>query len=423
MQRTNPSGDLKQREHYIPLRPEELIERLANEPAVTIFEKQQFLDLCQLAQSVVHHDCHANLQQLLACYAPFHPDDDAARKFAISDTRREASGRQLFREFETLLTRANYRRLSNEEIAAAVRSPSTAGLRLMLDLAVFERLDVYVRGECLLDGQHPASRWRKPAVARQVPAYRRLAIIFRLKERNSRTDPLDTRAVVLKLFKDIPCEDLEALLPGTWVQLGLIEQAKIVLPTVSGLAITLLKLLKGAAAVTFASIYGLAAFLGLVGGAVGYGVKSFFSYVNLREKYQLSLTRRLYYQNLDNNAGVIYHLLAEAEQQELRELVLSWWLLWRGGMEGCTEKQIDVAAERWLREKCGVTVDFEVNDALAKLQRLSIAFVSPSGRWHAVAVEEALERLDRYWDGQFEFRRTSEAAAGITQPQIYRRAA
>jgi hypothetical protein len=204
--------------------------------------------------------------------------------------------------------------------------------------------------------------------------------------------------------------------------MGLLEQAKIIVPTLSGLALTLLKLLKGAAAVTFASLYGLAAFLGLVGGAVGYGVKSFFSYLQVRERHQLSLTRQLYYQNLDNNAGVIYHILAEAEDQEVRELILAWWLLWRGGLSGATAPQIDAAAERWLSDRFRVRADFEIEDALAKLHRLRLAFASPSGRWRAVEIEEALERLDRYWDDQFEHRQAVTRDRALP-PRILRQAA
>jgi hypothetical protein len=256
-----------------------------------------------------------------------------------------------------------------------------------------------------------------------VPAYRRLAIIFRLRANSARTGLPNTRAVVLKLFKDIPQDDLETLLPGAWVRLGLFEQAKIVVPTLSGITLTLLKLLKGAAVLTFASLYSLLAFLGLIGGVLGYGVRSFFSYLSLRERHQLTLTRQLYYQNLDNNAGVIYHLLAEAEDQELREMVLAYWLLWRGGLGAASEAQIDTAAETWLQNRCGLTVDFEVADALAKLNRLSLAHASPSGRWRAIAIEEALDRLDHHWDNQFHHRRKSSADSATSPPHIYRRAA
>jgi hypothetical protein len=148
-------------------------------------------------------------------------------------------------------------------------------------------------------------------------------------------------------------------------------------------------------------------------------MKSFYGYLRAREKYQLSLTRHLYFQNLDNNAGVLYHLLAEAEEQELREIVLAWWLLWRGGLVGATARQIDAAAEQWLRKRCGVCADFEVGDALAKLQRLGLATSTATGRWRAVTIEMALEALDRTWDGQFQYHQPRT----IPQPRIWRRAA
>ena len=77
-----------------------------------------------------------------------------------------------------------------------------------------------------------------------VPRCQRLAIIFRLRECSPRTEPLGTRAVCLKLFKDIPEGDIETLLPGANVCIGLVDQARIALPTVTGLGLTLLKLLK-----------------------------------------------------------------------------------------------------------------------------------------------------------------------------------
>ena len=68
-----------------------------------------------------------------------------------------------------------------------------------------------------------------------------------------------------------------------------------------------------------AGIYGI---LAVVGVTAGYGVKSFFGYLRTKQKYQLNLTESLYYQNLDNNAGVLCRLLDEAEEQENREAVL-----------------------------------------------------------------------------------------------------
>jgi hypothetical protein len=397
-------------EHHLPIRPADLVRLLGDEPGVTIFEREQFQRLCRLVRASIHHEYHSRLEELKTAYSPFDPDDDAARQAPLGAEALAARSKALFQGFDEILARANYRRLSREEIEQAILSPSHAGLRLHIDLELFERLEVYVRGRCELP--HSDQSWRHKVLGfvrngpRSVPttvfAYRRLAVIFRLRQGSALTEQLDARAVVLKLFKDIPQDDIEKLLPGASVRMGIFEQAQILVPTLSGIGLTLFKLLKGAAAVAFAGLYGLIAFLGLISGAIGYGVKSFFTYLRTREKHQLCLTRQLYYQNLDNNAGVIYHLLNEAEEQEFREIILAWWLLWRGGMAGATVEQIDKAAEAWLSERCGIAADFEVTDALAKLRNSQIAHEA-TGRWRAVSIKEALENLDRAWDRQFEY--------------------
>lgn len=413
------------REHFIPLRPADLVQKLADDPAVTIFDREQFRQFCRLIEATIHHEYHSRLTELKTAYVPFDPDSDAQAQYELSADDRHARCRRLFDRFDSLLARANYRRLTREQLEDALRTPSDDGLSLHLDLAIFERLEIYTRGDCLLPR---ASRsWRNlwQGEAKLVPTYRRLAIIFRLKQKTPHTDPLDTRAVVLKLFKNIPQQDVETLLPGANIRLSLIEQAKIVLPTLSGVGLTVFKLLKGAAAVAFASLYGLIAFLALISGTIGYGVRSFYGYLQTRDKYQLSLTRSLYFQNLDNNAGVLYHLVNEAEEQEFREVVLAYWLLWRGGWQAAKAAELDEAAERWLDRRCGLSVDFEVGDALAKLARLGLAQVSPHGRWRSVAIDRALEILDRAWDEQFAHYHPSDALSpnALPKPRIWRAAA
>jgi hypothetical protein len=411
-------------EHYIPLRPADLVQKLADDPAVTIFERELFRQFCELVEATIHHDYHSRLAELKSAYAPFDPDSDAAAQGEYSNAERAASCRRLFERFDALLARANYRRLSRQQLEEALRTPGDDGLSLALDLAIFERLEIYARGDCLLP--RTSRSWRRlwKDEPKAVPGYRRLAIIFRLAQQTPHTGPLDTRAVMLKLFKDIPQQDVETLLPGANIRIGWLEQAKIVLPTLSGVGLTIFKLLKGAAAVAFASLYGLLAFLALISGAIGYGVRSFYGYLRTREKYQLSLTRSLYFQNLDNNAGVLYHLLNEAEEQEFREVVLAWWLLWRGGMAGARAAELDAAAEHWLQERFCLAVDFEVADALDKLRRLGLAAPSSSGRWQAVTIASALETLDRAWDQQFSYHGPgAKASVPLEQPRIWRKAA
>ena len=216
----------------------------------------------------------------------------------------------------------------------------------------------------------------------------------------------------LKIFKNIPQLDLEMLLPGTRIKMTLLDRGRIVLPTLSGLAITIYKILTGAVALAFAGLYGILAFLGLVGGTLGYGFKSFLGYLRAKDKYQLHLTRSLYYQNLDNNAGVLFRLLDEVEEQEFREAALAYFLLWRhAGTSGWSQQSLDHHAEVFLRQTLDAEIDFEVDDALGKLRRFGLVETLPSGNVRAVSIRGALGRLDQAWDNFFQYDRPARDAA------------
>ena len=162
-------------------------------------------------------------------------------------------------------------------------------------------------------------------------------------------------------------------------------------------------------------------FLILLAGTICYGVKAFMGYLNTKDKYQLNLTRSLYFQNLDNNAGVFFRLLDEAEEQEFREAVLAWWLLWRqsvGGDDGgWTAPQIDRAAERFLRQRCNLKVDFEIEDALDKLRKMNLIEALPGGKWRIVYISAALYELDRAWDSFFTYPKDVAPQGAVAAPK------
>jgi hypothetical protein len=235
-----------------------------------------------------------------------------------------------------------------------------------------------------------------------VPVYQRLVVIFRLHSYRTIDGHLDGQTVHIKIFKNIPKVDLEMLLPGSRVKMTLVDQSKILLPTVSGVAMTGWKLFQGAVVVAVTGMYGLFTYLALIAATLGYGVKSFFGYLRTQQKYQLSLTRNLYYQNLDNNAGVLFRLLDEAEEQECREAILAYFFLWRrAGQSGWSSDRLDGEIEAFLTRETNVSIDFEVGDALDKLKRLGLVEIDDNGLLRAVSIERALELLDRAWDNLF----------------------
>jgi hypothetical protein len=390
-------------ENFIPLRKTDLRQRLLDDPILTTKQREQLEQFCRLLEAAVHYDYAQLLEQLKDSYAPFDPDADTRRQAMLAASQRDERADDFFQAFIDMVDRANFQSVPHEQLTEALDRASAFGVNLVVDFGVFQRLEIFARGNSVAKKRLPWSwlRWSSRTI--EVPVYQRLVLAFRLKQHAKLGRDVDTDTIYLKLFKDIPKPDLEMLLPGTQVRMSWLDQGKIALPTLSGLALALQKILAGAFVIGITSLYSLLALLGLIGGTVGYGVRSFFAYLNTKEKYQLSLTRSLYFQNLDNNGGVMFRLLDDAEEQEFREAILAYFLLWRNaGHEGWTIEQLDLAAEDFLMKACAVQVDFEIADALHKL--VAMKLISPAGgaRWRAIELDEALATLDATWDGLFQ---------------------
>jgi hypothetical protein len=310
----------------------------------------------------------------------------------------------LIDRFRRLLERANFRRLSRREIELAMQQASHWGVNLTVNFDLFDRLEVFYRGEGVQHRRTPR-RWfgARKGIKVPVPIYHRLVVLIRLKDGRCVPAGVDTNSVHIKVFKEIPKIDLEMLLPGTRVSMSLFDRLKLGFSLSTGIGMTGYKL-AGPVLGLFAGATSTSALLGIIGGTAGYCVRSFYGYLQTKQKYMLTLAQSLYFLNLDNNAGVMFRLLDEAEEQECREVLLSYaLLLHRAGPAGWTLAELDAAAEDWLRRRFDVDVDFEADDAVEKLERLGLCARSAGDRLIAVPVADALRALDRVWDRQFTY--------------------
>jgi len=384
----------RSREQFIPLRRARLVQLLAEDDEISVEERSQFARWCARLMAVMHHEYHGHLEAIKNDYDLFNPDVATSGEIEkTSDERHEAATR-LFSNLTSLLKSANYQRLSREAIEAAAETASDWGVNLNVEFEVFEHLEVFSRGDVISarTRRHWMTGYRRESV--DVPVYERLVVLFQLREHKRLDHTVDTQAIYLKLFKNIPKQDIDMLLPCGNFQMSWLDHGKVIVPTMSGLLMAVAKGFTAAIGALFHGFWGVVAFLGFIGGTAGYGVKSLLGYIRTKNKYQLNLTRSLYYQNLDNNAGVIFRILDEAEEQECREVILAYALLRRrAGQAGWTEDELDAAAERFLQDALGFAVDFEVADALRKLVRLGCASVDEAGRWRAVALDAAYDSL------------------------------
>ena len=383
----------RSREHFIPIRRTRLVELLAGN-AKQSSEHAAFLRWCQQLTSVIHHEYHQRLEAIKNDYDPFNPDVATCGERERTSQEREEAATRLFANLTSVLRGANYLRLSRGEIEAAAEAASDWGVHLNVDFGVFEHLEVFSRGDV------SSTRWRRRwrtgyrRESVEVDVYERLVVLFQLRDHKRLDGTVDTRAIYLKLFKNIPKQDIDMLLPCGRFRMSWLDHGKVIVPTMSGFLMAVAKGFSAAVSALIHGFWGVVVFLGFVGGTAGYGVKSFLGYLRTKDKYQLNLTRSLYYQNLDNNAGVLFRVLDDAEEQECREAILAYALLQRrAGGNGWTKEELDTAAEDFLQDALGFAVDFEVEDALRKLDRLRCASVDDAGRWRAVPVDQAFTSL------------------------------
>ncbi|SRR5579883_287614 len=399
-------AEYQDREHFIPLRKSDLIELLCRDKKLSAGERESFRQFCVLVSSVFHFEYLKQLEELKDAYAPFDPDADTKTLHPVSTDKRQKDEEQLFEKFAALMERANFKRLSHEEMERALQEMATvSGIQTHVDLSMFEHLDVFVRGDVM--GRISRRSWQKLFRKEEFPValHQRLVLIVKLRPHKRLDRDIDTSRVYLKIFKDIPKVDKDMLLPGARVRLSRLDKGLIAYPLIAGIGLLIYNIVdsifsKGVAVgVSLGGIasWSVAAALG------GYGYKSYHSYQVKKQDYSLKLTKSLYFKSLDNNTGVLMRLLDEAEEQECRETFLAYFCLWKyGPPEGWTAEQLDDYVELYLEGNANLKVDFEIGDALAKLERLKI--VRKIGdAYHVQPIDKALEMLDWTWDNYFKY--------------------
>jgi hypothetical protein len=380
-------------EHFIPLARSELVDFLCADRSLTESERELFPVLCEQIASLYHQEYHRRLTELKQAYLPFDPDSDTTRLVPLTAEQRQRRLNDLFSDLTWLLERAGFRHLSRGEIEPALAAASDWGVHVNVDFSAFEHVAIFARGDTV--ETRSRRRWRSLYRQKEVevPIYRRLVIVLKLRQHPRLGGPIDTDNVFLKIFKDIPKLDVVMLLPGARVQMSKLDRGRIGLPLLSGLALAAWNVLQDVAVVLERTLSSPSTMWALAAGGIGYGYKSFHGYLQTRQRYHLTLTKSLYFQNLDSNAGVLMRLLDEAEEQECRLAILAYWCLWRyAGADGWTAADLDASVELYLDRYADLALNCRTNAALTQMKKLRL--VEGNGeRFRALSPARAIEAL------------------------------
>jgi hypothetical protein len=140
---------------------------------------------------------------------------------------------------------------------------------------------------------------------------------------------------------------------------------------------------------------------GVALGVLGlYLFRQYKGYVNKKNNFKKMLTDSLYFKNLGNNGAVFHTLLDASEEEEIKECILAYmFLLNHPDIDSIT---LDELIEHWIQETFSFSLDFDVNDALQKLQKIGLAS-EINNNWNVIPLREALIRMDEIWDRIFDF--------------------
>ncbi|MEM7479316.1 MAG: DUF3754 domain-containing protein [Planctomycetota bacterium] len=394
-----PEGE---RENFLPLHTKDLIDYLALHPQLPMDQRLDFVELSKLIPALLHHRYRQRFETTTHLYAPLDPDRDRLLRSVPVGKERDRLAEELFDDLAQTLEDANYHKLSPQDIQNALNASSKWGVRMRVGFRSLRRLEVYGRG--LAIGKRNFRNWKSFFRLEQleVPLYQRLVVVFRVHE-NAQSSEHDPQRVYLRMFKNVPQQDIDMMLPATGVQMTWLDHSRIVVPSLYAIAITFWRFVRNVMLLAFFGVFKSLALLVFALFAIGYGLKSMFtSRFATQQKYMLSMTQSLYYQNLDNNLGVLLRLLEEGEQQEAGEAILAYFvaaLVFQG--RPIDLDTLDLECERILREACGIEVDFDVHRTARTLAELGVLRLDLDG-WRAVEMRHALAELNGNWDARFQ---------------------
>lgn len=408
------------REKFIPVTRAALMERLTRPQSWRGQQGQEarrffrYLDYWRQASYSAH------LIEMNQTYEPFNPDSDLLVTRKYTDTERATLQSRLIEQTQMLLEQANYTRIDPADVKLILTSESHYGLDLQVDMHAFDELLIYYRGAS--KRRHSRRDARKLYLFKEeydVPIFQRLLVLFKLKPfdlrvrevmrekgcerkaaerivrklRGSLASEIKSESIYLKLFKNIPRSDLEMCFPNTAVRFRLFDKLRLGVTAGGGFGMGVVgTATKLAIAANPIALAGAVATLG------GLAFRQGMKFIHKRNEYMVTMAQNLYFHALADNRGVMTVLADRASEEDIKEEILLYSVLAKEPVHVNELRDIDAAIEQQLLNTFGVNVNFDLEDALARLKRDGIVVEQPDGWIRTMPPADAARHIDMLWD-------------------------
>ena len=391
--------------HHIPFTKEDILSEL-----VTQLDSDKITDankFFMLIKNQVHLEFYQTIEELDHNYKPFNPNTVEQESSIQPDSS------TFIKHLKYALTKANYKALGDAELAEALEATSLFKIRLFVDFNDYQQTILFTRGESIRKEEVALfGRFFKREI--EFNNYDSVVMFLHLKDEivdSTLQESCVPGSVVLKMFHNVPKADIEMLFPNTKIRMRLKDKLMIGIPAlISGVVMAVTKL--GASFIIIAALVGfwfgfsdepvdlnktsLLALMAGLGTIAGYMWKQFSGFNKKKLKFVQTLIENLYFKNLDNNEGVYYRLVNEAEKEEVKEILLAYFYLLQS-KKPLDVKELDTGLEQWIKETWDCSVNFDIDDAIEKLKRLDLVTQVDSS-FTAVNLSDAIQHLDHRWD-------------------------
>ncbi|CAL1547550.1 unnamed protein product [Lymnaea stagnalis] len=370
------NGDLY-RERYIPITRQSIIRHLLQEKNFFAdSELKTFSTFVIALDSALVNKYHTILQELKVLFDPINPDKDTVKVREWTRSEKLDNEFYLLQQLEDVMNKANFHELPKAKVEHFLKEhQAQEGVRVSVDPSRYDVLRFWVLGHERPELQLSLSERILNKILRRPPRppmeyYKRVVLALRLKK--------DSK-LILKAFKEVPVESLEMLLPDGKIQMSSLDKTLLVTSgSIAGFGV-LAKVVTVLASLHVDWTLALT----LVTGSIGFRIWS--SYKNRRNAYLLDVSRTLYFKNIANNKGLLTLLVDRAEDESLKEAILTYAFLlnsypmalreekeFSSSEGGLTKKSLEEQIEKWVEQKTGVKLEFNSSEAILILKNLGL---------------------------------------------------
>ena len=417
------------------------MDRICRSNRLSDADKQQFREFGELLTAFIHFQSHQQYERMKNDLIALDGHDTS---MPIQNAKSDDPGDiaihndRLIADFKNVLARANYHPIDQEEIKDALNKASIIPVRTAVNFSDYDEIAFYYRNKTP----------RKISIKRifgsielTIQNYDRMVVLLktattvespRKSNLTSQIDNLVPQRIYLNLYKNIPHGDLELLFPNIKISMTLKDKLMLGVPAL-GAAVPLalkilpsLGLLVGIIALTVfgfelggtfevdpasqKATYALLTAMLSIGLALGgFAGQQYVKYKSKRLSFLKKVADTLFFKTLDVGKGVISSLVDAAEEEQCKETLLTYFILFTN-QHPSSEQDLDRAAEAWLSNEFAEHVDFKVAKALSEITELTAAGSQPPllscderNLYQVCSLEDAKQRLDQIWDNAFSY--------------------